>query len=414
MSMQAPFRWSHSLRFVVGIALLVRILAVGIGQNWPLNQTSPLWRSGPEIINIASSIARHKGFSSPFGIESGPTAWIPPVYPTVIAAIFIVFGLQSNVAAIVILALQALLSALTCVPIWAIAQRIFDEDSAAFASWGWALFPYEILMPGLFIWETALSGFLLTLLCGLTMKLRQTGFWMCLAAGALWGVAALTNTALISVMPVSFLLLDCRNLRSPTKSIATLVFASVLVVSPWILRNRRYLGAWVPVRSNFGQELWIGNHEGGQGRIAFGLGPAESQIEREHYCQLGELSYVTQRRTSAMNFIRENPTRFGRNILYRFRYWWFAEGETAPLFTFYRCLTIFSLVGVAIALRNVNRVAIIIALAAIGVYPLVYYLTDVYARYRYPVEPLMMIFAGFAASRILVFCKDRAQPVSTK
>jgi hypothetical protein len=41
------------------------------------------------------------------------------------------------------------------------------------------------------------------------------------------------------------------------------------------------------------------------------------------------------------------------------------------------------------------------------VYPLVYYLTDVYARYRYPIEPFLMVFAGYAMSRAFEFRRSK-------
>jgi len=44
---------------------------------------------------------------------------------------------------------------------------------------------------------------------------------------------------------------------------------------------------------------------------------------------------------------------------------------------------------------------------AVVVYPLVYYLTDVYARYRYPIEPFLMVFAGYALSRAFEFRRSK-------
>jgi hypothetical protein len=41
------------------------------------------------------------------------------------------------------------------------------------------------------------------------------------------------------------------------------------------------------------------------------------------------------------------------------------------------------------------------------VYPVVYYLTDVFARYRYPIDPLMMVLTGFAASQMLASGKRK-------
>lgn len=402
-----------SLRFICLVAFCIRLIALSMLHPWPLNEGSQLWKSGPEIVNIATSIANHRGFSSPFGAPTGPTAWIPPVYPYLLAAIFMTLGGRSTWAALAILTMQALFSALTCIPIYGIARRAFDENRALWASWGWALFPYAIVIPVLFVWETALSGFLLTLLCCLCLELPEAGLPTWITLGGLWGIAALTNTALLSVMPV-FLL--CPYFRRPlhlsTKAFATIVGVAALVVFPWILRNWHEFGVVVPVRSNFGEELWVGNHPGGSGRIEFGLGPADNEGERERYRALGEISYVAQRRTEAFNFISENRGQFLRQTFYRLRYWWFAVGENAGLFFFYRSLALVSLIGMALAWRTAKGSVLTIA-AAIVIYPGVYYLTNVYARYRYPIEPLMMVFAGFAASQLLAFSKARSAKSSS-
>jgi 4-amino-4-deoxy-L-arabinose transferase-like glycosyltransferase len=406
LGLQAVFRRIRTPWFVCLVAFLVRVLALSLVQPWPLTPGPKFWNTGFEVVNIASSIATHRGFSSPFGIQSGPTAWIPPVYPYFLAAVYMLLGLRSNLAAMAILSTQALFSALTCIPLYAIAKRAFDEDCAIFAAWGWALFPYAVLLPELFVWETALSAFLLTLLCNLCLDLPRKSSRNCITVGALWGVAALTNTTLVSLMPVFLLAPHVRRPRQIRgMPIATVVLASIVVVSPWILRNLHAFGAFVPVRDNFGEELWQGNHEGGTGRINFGFGPGDNDAEREVYRRVGEISYVRQRRIEAINFICASPTRFLRQAFYRFRYWWFAEGETGPFFTCYRLLTLISLIGIILAWRSVSRGAAFTILAAICVYPLVYYLTNVYARYRYPIEPLMMVLAGFAVSRAFALRK---------
>jgi 4-amino-4-deoxy-L-arabinose transferase-like glycosyltransferase len=406
--LRAQVRRMRSPWFIFFVALFVRLLALSMAQPWPLNPASPFWKSGLEIVNIAHSIASHRGFSSPFGIESGPTAWIPPVYPYVVAGIFMVLGPRSNLSAVAILSMQALFSALTCLPLYAIAKNAFDEDCAVFASWAWALFPYAFLIPELFVWETCFSGFLLTLLCSLCLTPPSTGWWNWLAVGVLWGIAALTNTALVSVMPVLLLApYFTMPLHASIKPIAVIILISMLVVCPWILRNRLVLGRLVPVRSNFGEELWVGNHSGGMGRINFGFSPSDNVAERDRYNRMGEIAYVTERRGEAVNFIRANPAHFVSDAFYRFRYFWFAVGEPAPIFTCYRLLTVISLIGILLALRHKPGMPIVRLIAAISVYPLVYYLTNVYARYRYPIEPFMMVFAGFAISRTFVIFRKK-------
>lgn len=396
----------HFPLLICMVAFVLRILAMGMVQHWPLNEKSGLWKSGLEIVNIASSISSHKGFSSPFGIDSGPTAWIPPIYPALVAAIFTLFGPRSNAAAMTILTAQALFSALTCIPLYAIAKRAFDENCALWSTWGWALFPYEVLVPGLFVWETCLSCFLMALLCYFSMNLSPDDRWEQISAGALWAIAALTNTALIAAMPIFLFAPHLkRPVHFPYKAIATVILVALLVVCPWVVRNRHVLSAIVPVRSNFGEELWVGNHEGGIGRIESGLGPADNEAEREHYRSVGEISYVAERRAKAMHFILESPAGFLRRAFYRFRYWWFAEGEAAPLFTLYRFLTLISFAGIALALLRINTASVLTIVGGILIYPLVYYVTDVYPRYRYPIEPFLMLFAGLALSRLLVLDK---------
>src|SRR6266436_101770 len=46
-----------------------------------------------ETGNIAYSLATGKGFSNPFRRETGPTAWLTPVYPLLVAATFKLFGI---------------------------------------------------------------------------------------------------------------------------------------------------------------------------------------------------------------------------------------------------------------------------------------------------------------------------------
>jgi 4-amino-4-deoxy-L-arabinose transferase-like glycosyltransferase len=401
-------RRSHLLLLVFAVALFVRVVALGVVQPWPLTPTSELWKSGLEIVNIASSITSHRGFSSPFALPSGPTAWIPPVYPYFIAAVFFIFGPRSNLAALCILAVQAIFSALICFPIYFVGEKAFDERTARWASWSWALFPYEVLIPVLFIWETALSALLLVVLCHLCMDLPTARRQRLVCIGTLWGVAALTNTALLSVMPFFLGWHYFRRSRTRTslKQFLVVAFVFALVVAPWFLRNGYTFGALVPVRSNFGEELWLGNHEGGGGRTAFGISPSDNPVERERYRQLGEIAYISQRRAEALKFIALHPRSFIRGVLYRLRYWWFAEGEHAPVYYLYRLITLGATAGIVFVWRTGSRRADL-PIIALMVFPLVYYLTDVYARYRYPIEPFMILLGVFAASQSVTAIRAR-------
>jgi len=69
------------------------------------------------------SIAMGQGFSSPTDLPTGPSAWAPPVIPTVLAAVFKRFGIYSNLSAWVILTFNSIFSALTCLTLYLIGEK---------------------------------------------------------------------------------------------------------------------------------------------------------------------------------------------------------------------------------------------------------------------------------------------------
>src|ERR671912_310662 len=94
------------------VALSVRLLVMLYMQSFQIQDT---WEFGFETGRIASSIASGQGFSSPLKGPSGPTAWLPPIYPYMLAGIFKFFGIYSVDSALVALTLNSVFSALTCV-----------------------------------------------------------------------------------------------------------------------------------------------------------------------------------------------------------------------------------------------------------------------------------------------------------
>src|SRR5208282_6587259 len=64
-----------------------------------------------ETGNIAFALAEGKGFSNVFRTETGPTAWLAPVYPLLVAAIFKLFGVFTGRAFFACVALNILFSA---------------------------------------------------------------------------------------------------------------------------------------------------------------------------------------------------------------------------------------------------------------------------------------------------------------
>ncbi len=113
-----------------------------------------------ETGNIAYSLVTGKGYSSPFRSNTGPTAWLPPVYPLLIAGIFLICGPLSMASLNASVLLNILCSAGTCIPIFFIGKRVGGVTLAATAAWLWAIFPNAIMLPYEWIWDTSMSALL--------------------------------------------------------------------------------------------------------------------------------------------------------------------------------------------------------------------------------------------------------------
>ena len=132
-SARRPDAWRCILRspgWIVAIAFLLRVGWIVIGHTYRFKSSDDNFGFGWEMGRIGASLASGHGFSNPFGPTTGPTAWEPPLYPYLTAGVFLVFGIYSKASAFVLLTLNSVFSALTCIPIFLIARRIFSERVA--------------------------------------------------------------------------------------------------------------------------------------------------------------------------------------------------------------------------------------------------------------------------------------------
>src|SRR5690606_33567784 len=62
---------------------------------------------GAEYYSIALALNDGRGFSDPFGEPTGPTAWMPPLYPVFMAVLQRILGNKGDVAWTVVLLMNA-------------------------------------------------------------------------------------------------------------------------------------------------------------------------------------------------------------------------------------------------------------------------------------------------------------------
>jgi 4-amino-4-deoxy-L-arabinose transferase-like glycosyltransferase len=365
---------------------------------------------GFEMGRIGRSLAEGQGFSNPFNETTGPTAWEPPLYPFLIAGVFRLFGVYSRASALLLLSLNSVFSALTCIPIFLIAKRCFGEKVAVWSSWTWALLPSVIFWCTRWVWETSLAALLLAVIFWFTLAMEEKdGLRPWLQFGLLWGVATLTNTALLSFLPVSGLWAWYRRARLGKRSLGGVILASVIFVAcitPWLLRNYRTFGQFVFIRSNFGAELRLGNGPGSDGTWMDYLHPTKNVFEMRRYRELGELAYVAERKREAIAYIREDYGRFAGLSLKRFIYYWgglpkASENRALGLVrnSLFLASSVLAFWGLARALRQSAPGAWLFFWLILS-YPLVYYFVFPHPRYRHPIEPELGILMLYIISEV--------------
>jgi hypothetical protein len=182
----------------------------------------------------------------------------------------------------------------------------------------------------------------------------------------------------------------------------------VLAVLPWTIRNFYAVDSWIFVKSNFGLELWIGNHPGSDAQA---LHPMYSFPERIRLIMEGEPNYSRDKERAAVGYIKAHPGEFARKTWGRILDTWTAnqnswvDGWIAALqlsredVWVCSAFSVLSLAGLLLALRNYGMESLPLVICLI-VFPIPYYITNTTLRYRHPIDPLMTILAAYAISRL--------------
>lgn len=400
--------WAHiriSTVWIVGIALLLRVGWIVLGHTYKFKSTDNNFGFGWEMGRIGASLASGHGFSSPFDAGTGPTAWEPPLYPYLIAGVFRVFGIYSRASAIVLLTINSVFSALTCVPIFLIAKRIFSKKVAVGSAWAWALLPNVMYWCTKWVWETSLSALLLAMLVWLALTLEDRDGWLpWVQFGLLWGIAALNSTVLLSFLPAAGLWAWYRRAKQGKRSLAGGVLASAVFlacISPWLARNYQTFGQFIFIRDNFGAELRLGNGNGADGTWMEYLHPAQDAFALRRYQAMGELAYIAMRKRQALDYIKADYARFADLCAKRFVYYWGGPPKaTRPWWindvknSLFLASSVLMFWGLGRALRQRKAGAWLLFWLML-LYPAVYYIVFPSPRYRVPIEPEMTILAVY-------------------
>jgi 4-amino-4-deoxy-L-arabinose transferase-like glycosyltransferase len=308
------------------------------------------------------------------------------------------------------LTLNNLFSSLTCLPVFFIARRVFGLYAAVWAGWIWAFFPYAVALANATVWDTTMTTLLFSLVVLATLGLeRSTSLSAWLGYGALWGIAALTNPAVLSTFPFLAAWVWLRHWRRGENCTGVAVAASLVLliaIAPWIWRSSRTYGRFVAFRGGIGLEVLVGNSDDTSNPSNFSVLPGGSPAEMEKMKRLGEPAYMAEKQREAREVIARRPLRFAVLTLRRALYTWTCFWDFTPRWELdelglpnaliYSFVSLLALTGLLRAIQDRRDDAIPLVIPLIFL-PVAYYLTHSEIRYRHPIDPVVVVFMAYGA-----------------
>lgn len=328
-------RGSLSIAAFLYVVALVLLLA-GFAEFHRQNPATFEWLAednvghlGAEHEAVARAMRQGRGFADPFVIETGPTAWVAPGLPSILAGLYWLFGNSRNAVADTVVMLQACVVAFTCLIVMHEAQRL------RLAWLGVVLVPLMLLANYWRLFQSTHDSWLLLLMINL--------LWICvgqrwlrptlrssLVGGGLTGIALLCNPitgGVYGVLMAGTMLCRPRGNGGQNTVVDRLKRAVVVplvasvVVGPWMIRNRVEFGLWIPIKSNAFFELWqsqvIDDDGLLDGTTQMHRQPWSSLKAREEYARVGEVEFIRQRKQRVLDAIAQDPTRYLRRVYRR-------------------------------------------------------------------------------------------------
>jgi len=288
------------------------------------------------------------------------------------------------------------------VPLFYLARKIGSDTLASITAWVWAILPLAICVPYWAVWYIPLSALLLTVLLLATLAIRLSNDvirW--LGYGLLWGLELMTNPSVATMIPVVFVWL-CWELRKQRqrwlKLPAYAAISLTLACGPWTIRNFFVFHTFVPLRSNFGLELWRFNNSGPA------LHPTNSSVELAKYMKMGEIAYMKEKQAEALQFIHAHPGDFLYASEKRVLYFWIRGRKDGRFLAFTNLgFVLLQPIGLFFMARKNFSHFVLLAMFPI-IFPLIYYITLSSTTYRQAIEPVLAVIAAVGIEGVFALC----------
>jgi len=415
LSLSGIRKWPRPLILIGFFALLIRLIYLFELQRTPL--LAVVIGDARQYDLWARQIANGNWIGSEVFYQT-------PLYPYLLAVIFKLGGHSLFAVRVV----QAILGAISCVLLSLAGRRFFSQRVGLIAAPLLAIYPPAIFFDGL-IQKASLDLFLTTLLLFVLAEFYHRPHWLWLTvAGA--SLAAFTlnreNARVLYPVIVIWLLIYFRHISIKRRAVWGLIFSAAvaLVLLPVGIRNYHVGGEFMISTAQLGPNLYIGNHLGAEGAYEpLVPGHGDAVYERDDARRLaeeamgrtlspGQVSDYWVRRS--LGYIRSQPWDWlrlmGRKFLLVFSATEATDTESIEVYSEYsRVLRIIWWLNFGVILplgvfggwssrQDWRRLALFVAmLLAMAFAVAIFY---VVARYRYPIVPIVILFAAAGLSAV--------------
>jgi hypothetical protein len=368
-----------------------------------------------EMERVAICWAEQGRFADAFVDGSGDTAYLSPVYSVLLGSIYRIVGNDAYLRSIGRTFLGVFMSCLGIALIPSLAEMLrFSRLVGLVSGILLAVTPVFFWLEIIGDWEQSTNAVALIVVFMTFIRLHDcqwTSWRLVAVAGVLVGLAVLLSP---SIAPAFALLIlvetfwGTSTLKQMIPRVLVLAALAILILVPWTVRNYQALGGFVPTRSNFGMNLWMGNNPESIGRTntwdhfprLSWENPFTSRAELDELLRVGELEYNRQKSRQAIQWISQNPRRFAALTAQRFLLFWFPPADawaamtTSPVARSFLLLVtaLGAFAGTAWLTLTGNPYRWLILSALIGP-SLSYYFVHVNFRYRYPIWALSVLLS---------------------
>lgn len=385
----------NAKQLIAGIFFISLVVRIGFVLLYP--------QSAPDTISydtIAINLTRGFGYT-----VDGSTAHVtrPPLYPFFLASLYLVFGHNFIVVRLV----QALIDSITVIFIYKLGKTISGKEKIGIISALLACFYPELVAPTVFVLTETLATFLLTISMWLFIAGNKRGkISMSMGGGILLGLATLCRPMTL-LLPI-FLFIGLLFAHRKTWIIcwASFSLAMMVTIAPWTIRNYIAFKTFIPVTVGVGHNLWTGSYIPWDGDYNFKDLSDWTKIKQG----LSEIEADKKLKEEALRNISSAPMTYlllcGKKFM---RFWFGIPGSKqlligkpvvmAFLYIFHYITLVLFIIGFSTQQGNTSQ-GRWIAMTTIVYTTVLHSILFPIPRYRIPIIPLVLVFAGSGLVRL--------------